>query len=492
MISDDILLRGLASLYSMSGLRSQLAQQLATRITLDNCCSLLTAADAYGCEELKRTTSEKLFSNFASVSKTTAFCELSIELIEDVLGSDDILDCDESLVFEAAVRWLGHTSCDGGDRDAFGVRVLSLVRFPLIDSCLLSDVIKVHRLMQGHERAGLLLEAFEHHALKAAGRAGLKSPRTVARKQSCVFHRSTLLNGHTDAVSCLLSLGDWLVSGSWDNNIKVWSADNWVCVRTLSDHSGAIRALCACHEKLVSCSDDGVVKVWTPGSWTCVRSIESAHEGAVNALTQCRGRLASAGDDGAIKLWGVASWTCEVSVHHTASPGDGGGAEGTPVGVMCLEMIGEDRLASGGDDCVVRIWNTADWSCECLLSPHEGEIWALLHTADGALVSSSVNGCIRVWRNKSSGGDPSGWECEHEAHADGSIYALCNLDGRIVSAGGGNTIAVWGAELDWKLEKELLEVGTSDEGLAEGVWSLEVCRGRLVSGLMDGTIRVWT
>lgn len=479
----------------MTGLRSQLAQQLASRITLDNCCSLLAAADAYGCEELKKTTLDKLFSNFASVSKTPAFSELSVDLIEHVLGSDDILDCDESLVFEAAVRWLGYTPTDGTSREALEVRVLRLVRFPLIDSCLLSDVIKMHSLMQRSDRACLLLEAFEHHALKAAGRIGLKSTRTLPRKQSCVFHRSTLLNGHSDAVSCLLSLGHWLVSGSWDNNIKVWSVDKWVCVRTLSDHSGAIRSLCACNEKLVSCSDDGVVKVWTPGSWTCVRSIESAHEGAVNALIQCRGRLASAGDDGAIKLWGVATWTCEVSVHHTSPPGDESeDTDRTSVGVMCLELIGEEKLASGGDDCVVRIWNTADWSCECLLSPHEGEIWALLHTVDGALISSSVNGCIRVWRDKGSnnGGDASGWECDHEAHADGSIYALCNLDGRVVSAGGGNTITVWGAELDWMLEKEVLEVGTPSEGLAEGVWSLEVCRGRLVSGLMDGTIRVWT
>jgi hypothetical protein len=373
-------LLGLSSSFSMVGLRTQLAQILGCRVTLDNCCSIFAAADAYSCEELKRTALEKLYSNFASVSKTSAFCELSPDLLEHVLGSDDILDCDESLVFEAAVRWLEYMPSDESvSRESVGLRVLSVVRFPLMDSCLLSDVIKGHKLMQGPERAGLLLEAFEHHALKAAGRAGIVGRRTTPRRQSCVFLKSTLLNGHSDAVSALLNMGEWLVSGSWDNNIKVWSTDNWSCVRTLSDHSGAIRSLCVCDEKLVSCSDDGVIKVWTPGSWSCVRSIDTTHDGAVNALLQCKGRLASAGDDGAIKLWNTSNWTCEVTVHHSAvrddESADEDGSdhdssdddESAQVGVLSLEMSRE-RLVSGGDDCVVRVWNTADWYI--LLSVH--------------------------------------------------------------------------------------------------------------------------
>jgi WD40 repeat protein len=57
--------------------------------------------------------------------------------------------------------------------------------------------------------------------------------------------------------------------------------------------------------------------VWSPGTWTCARSMEG-HDGAANAVVECRGRLASAGDDGVIKLWGIGSWACEVTVHHTS------------------------------------------------------------------------------------------------------------------------------------------------------------------------------
>ena len=67
-------------------------------------------------------------------------------------------------------------------------------------------------------------------------------------------------------------------------------------------------------------------------------------------------------------------------------------------------------------------------------------------------------------------------------------YSLCCLDGRIVSAGAGNKISVWrsGRERseDWALHKWF----DTEEA---GIWSLVVCKGRLISGGVDGTVRVW-
>ena len=154
-----------------------------------------------------------------------------------------------------------------------------------------------------------------------------------------------------------------------------------------------------------------------------------------------------------IKLWNVSTWTCEVTVHNsvltegvTHAPdaeeeAPEGDEAGQRVGVLTLEMDG-DKLVSGGDDSIVRVWNTTDWSCICLPSAHQGEIWSLLFLSDGALVTSSVNGSIRLWREKeavngdgNSGNTSSTWECESQADAGGSIYALTTLDGRVVSAG---------------------------------------------------------
>jgi WD40 repeat protein len=70
----------------------------------------------------------------------------------------------------------------------------------------------------------------------------------------------------------------------------------------------------------------------------------------------------------------------------------------------------------------------------------------------------------------------------------GVQYSLCCLEGRIVSAGAGNKISVWrsGRERseDWALHKWF----DTEEA---GIWSLVVCKGRLISGGVDGTVRVW-
>lgn len=40
------------------------------------------------------------------------------------------------------------------------------------------------------------------------------------------------------------------------------------------------------------------------------------------------------------------------------------------VGVMSLEVTGE-KLISGGDDSMIRIWNTNNWTCEQILRAHQ-------------------------------------------------------------------------------------------------------------------------
>jgi len=226
----------------------------------------------------------------------------------------------------------------------------------------------------------------------------------------------------------------------------------------------------------------------SPGTWTCARSMDSCHSGAVNAVVQCKGRLASAGDDGTIKLWSSISWTCEVTLHNMVEAGEDDETDSpNAVGVMSLE-VWEDKLFSGGDDSVVRVWNTTNWTCEQLLRAHEDEVWSLRVTTEGCLVTGSVDGTIRVWRhpqganNENSGGlisvvssSSSGnslthsnsasnlslfgsiatgdWECSQIVRSDGPVYSMCCLDGRVVSAGASNRISVWrsGAERvdDW-------------------------------------------
>ena len=67
---------------------------------------------------------------------------------------------------------------------------------------------------------------------------------------------------------------------------------------------------------------------------------------------------------------------------------------------------------------------------------------------------------------------------------------LC-IAGVVVSAGTGNKISVWKSGRDrpddasWTMHKFF-------DTAEAGVWSLAVWKGRLISGGVDGTVRVWT
>ena len=138
-------LLGMTNSYAMFGMRDRLADLLSQNLCVENCCAIFAAADTYGCSDLRRRAQDIMFSNFAVASKTADFYELSQDLIEIVLGSDDIVDCDEALLFEAATRWLEHAPNERGSQSVC-LSLLKLVRFPIMDSCLLSDVIKGHHI----------------------------------------------------------------------------------------------------------------------------------------------------------------------------------------------------------------------------------------------------------------------------------------------------------------------------------------------------------
>lgn len=246
------------------------------------------------------------------------------------------------------------------------------------------------------------------------------------------------------------------------------------------------------------------------------------HDGAANVVLACRDRLASAGDDGTIKLWSTTTWMCEVTVHQAAD--DGTQHNGASVGVISMQVC-DDKLLSGGDDHLIRIWNTNNWTCEAVLRGHHDEIYAI-HVFGSDLLTGSVDGTLRVWRRPSlsrssttgsasanalslssasassatanSNNDEGNsnnnanssveWVCEHTIACEGPVYTICNLDNKVVTAGAGKKITIWKPALDrdddWKQHKTF-------ETEEVDVWSMTVCKGRLISGGNDGVVRVW-
>jgi hypothetical protein len=150
------------------------------------------------------------------------------------------------------------------------------------------------------------------------------------------------LEGHSRSVSALMVHDDKLISGSYDNTIKVWNTDTWACERTLEGHTGFVLSFVMHGIKLISGSYDSKIKVWSTDTWTCERTLEG-HDSEVYSLVVHGDKLLSGYGVGKIEVWSTDTWACERTL------------EGHTDEVTCLVVHG-GKLLSSSHDYTVRVW----------------------------------------------------------------------------------------------------------------------------------------
>ncbi|KAL7751389.1 hypothetical protein RI367_003249 [Sorochytrium milnesiophthora] len=104
------------------------------------------------------------------------------------------------------------------------------------------------------------------------------------------------LAGHTAEVFCLALHPNYVVSGSGDCTIKLWSMQDHRCVRTLEGHLGPVICLQVDHDKIVSGGIDKNIKVWDLHTSQPLYTIKQ-HSGAVQTVRFNQHKLISSAFD---------------------------------------------------------------------------------------------------------------------------------------------------------------------------------------------------
>jgi WD40 repeat protein len=333
-----------------------------------------------------------------------------------------------------------------------------------------------------------------------------------------------VLRGHTGGVNGLAFTSDneSLLTGSEDGTLRLWDLASGQCSRVMEGHATSLYTVdwSPDSSQLVSGGTDYQVTVYDVTGATPPKVLRG-HKGVVFGVgwSPDGQMLASSEWDNAIRIWDMATATCQQVLHH---PEDSGNffyglawspdsqqlASGTyRRGVQLFAMKGEQpgwigqpfpawirhvawhpqggKLAGGGDDGTVYVWNTADGQLLQQLAAHHGMITHVAWSQDGQQLASSSSGIM--------GGRIYAWDTERGeiihtiARHPGIVYAVAwgaepNL---LISASDDGRLRWWDLA-----REECLLVREAHEGTIQAL-KRNPDGTKLASCGDDGAIRLW-
>lgn len=101
-----LLLLSSARMYQLETLESFVEKFLVSRLSVANCFDLLAHADHYELAELRREAKNTMEDRFEAVAMSPAFLASSIDLVDDLLKSSNLVVRSEMQVFDAVARWV--------------------------------------------------------------------------------------------------------------------------------------------------------------------------------------------------------------------------------------------------------------------------------------------------------------------------------------------------------------------------------------------------
>lgn len=314
------------------------------------------------------------------------------------------------------------------------------------------------------------------------------SNRTFFNPLISLFSRSTTdrfllqtLQDHTEWVNAvaITADGNFMVSGSADQTIKIWDYHNPTVVSTLTGHERGVEAIATTRlngtNLIASGGIDQTVKLWRLDLGALLVTLQG-HTDWVNALaiSPDGSTLVSGSADNTIKIWRLA----DQELVHTLT-------EKNQILSLAISPDG-NTLASGGEDNAVSLWDLHTGELLKRLEGHQTYIHALAFTPDSnTLVSGSGDLTIKVW-NVSTGEIQSSLISHN-----GSILALdISPDGEhLISGSADNSIKIWHLPTG-KLRYTFADGNAAHESQVNAI-AIHPSGKSFVSGSSDRTIKIW-
>ncbi|CAF0840057.1 unnamed protein product [Didymodactylos carnosus] len=218
------------------------------------------------------------------------------------------------------------------------------------------------------------------------------------------FHCVGIAEGHTADVATVAfakTSNLFLVSGSQDTTVKVWSLESLnedgkpstlTSSFTLKTHDKEVNSVAVSFndKHFATGSADKTAKVWDIRSQKLLGVLRGHRRGIwCVQFSPVNSDLATASTDGSIKIWSSKDFVCLQTI------------EGHDASVLRIAYLSAGtQLISSGSDGLLKLWDLKTTTCKKSIDAHDGKIWGMAPSSDESLlVTCASDSSVIIWRD---------------------------------------------------------------------------------------------
>jgi WD40 repeat protein len=239
---------------------------------------------------------------------------------------------------------------------------------------------------------------------------------------------------HDSALTAIIIQGDFIISGSEDQSIRIWDLSTHNCRDTITIPGRRVRSLMGIDQNRIACGcDEGTIlifELFTPNFF----SLES-HSGSVETLaTLSDGRLVSGSTDGRVLIWDVNCKRPVFSYQINA---------GYRPRILSLNPKDKNLLVIATDSIVVGRCTEHSFEPEYCLDSNIGQVLGLCKLDSALIAFGTVDGQIGIWRYQKH----NSAQLLNNAHS-GWVNSMIGIDiDAIASCSDDASICLWNTTL---------------------------------------------
>jgi WD40 repeat protein/tRNA A-37 threonylcarbamoyl transferase component Bud32 len=284
------------------------------------------------------------------------------------------------------------------------------------------------------------------------------------------------LRGHAGQVrSCCFSPdGKRVLSGDHNGQVKLWNIDDYEEVkkigerkRTFSGHSDGVldASFSPDGQQIVTASRDRTAKTWDArNSDKPLKTFEEGHAFLASTVLFFPGgtKLLTAAVDGTTRIWDASAGTQLLRLNDTGRSA-----------AAALSTDGK-WIATGSNEKTAKLWNAVDGQLVRTFPVHRTEVTAIALSPDGKwLFTGEASGRCNVW--KTASGEPAWSQLQHSRKITAAAFTP---DGtRVLTASIDNSVGQWDVAKGQELPKLVLKHKSpvSSLALVGGNHAITVC-----------------